>query len=43
MDYLLLATIIALGLIVAAYLYMPDFKRGIHTLVAHFAPMVGLG
>lgn len=31
-EDLLTLSVVALGLIVAAYIYMPDFKRGIWTI-----------
>ncbi len=40
-DGLLTVTFVALALVIAAYLTMPDFARGARTVVAQVAKLVG--
>lgn len=41
-DVLLVLTVAFVAVVVAAYVYMPDFQRGLATLVSRAAPVFGL-
>jgi len=39
-DDLLIASVVCLALVVCAYLYMPDFERGIQSIVKQVASKI---
>jgi hypothetical protein len=40
-DVLLVCTVAFVAVVVAAYVYMPDFQRGLATVVSRGAPVFG--
>ncbi|MEC7948748.1 MAG: hypothetical protein VX265_14370 [Myxococcota bacterium] len=40
-DVLLVFTVAFVAVVAAAYVYMPDFQRGLSTVVSQAAPLLG--
>jgi hypothetical protein len=40
-DVLLVLTVAFVAVVVSAYVYMPDFQRGLSTVVSRAAPALG--